>query len=212
MTDSSWNLVLLGGPGAGKGTQAEKLTADKNLEHISTGDILREEVAEETDLGEKAKSYMDRGELVPDELVIEMVNKEIRGEEGYLFDGFPRTVDQAEALQRVVDLDGVVYIDVSREEVVRRLSSRRVCEDCGANFNLKFDPPEQEGTCDKCGGNLIQRDDDRPEVIQDRYDTFLEKTTPLIEYYRGRDLLREVDGEGSPDQVYSRITKALDKF
>lgn len=205
------NLVLLGGPGAGKGTQASRLVSEKDLEHLATGDILRDEVSRNTRLGKRAKEYMDKGELVPDELVIDMVRKRVenKSSSGYLFDGFPRTVEQAEALEGILELDAVIYIDVSREEVVRRLSARRVCSDCGTNFNLKFDPPSEEGVCDKCGGGLVQRDDDQPQVIEDRYDTFLKKTAPLIDYYRERGLLKEVDGEGTPGQVYQRVVDKL---
>jgi len=205
------NLILLGGPGAGKGTQAEKLKDSRGLTHLATGDILREEVAQGTDLGRRAKGFMDKGELVPDELVIDMVRERLGEDGGYLFDGFPRTVDQAEALEEVADIDLVLFIDVGEEEIVRRLSARRLCEDCGAIYNLLFKKPEEEGVCDECGGELIQRDDDKPEVIRDRYATFMENTAPLIDYYRDKGNLAKVDGEVPPDQVHANIEEKLEE-
>jgi len=203
------NLVLLGGPGAGKGTQAEKLVRDGKLTHIATGDILREEVDRETDLGIQAKEYMEKGELVPDELVVNMVEKRLNEEKGYVFDGFPRTVNQAEALGEVVDLDLVIYIKIDQEEAVRRLSSRRVCSDCGKIYNTIFKKPNREGTCDECGGELYQRSDDSPKVIRERFDTFLEETAPLIEYYREKGLLEEVDGKRKPDEINREIREII---
>ncbi|MFP4135424.1 MAG: adenylate kinase [Candidatus Acetothermia bacterium] len=207
--ESDLNLVLLGGPGAGKGTQAEKLVGSRGLNHLATGDILREEVRRETELGRQAKEYMDRGDLVPDELVVDMVEKKLDKEKGYLFDGFPRTVDQAEALEGVLELDLVLYIRIDREEAVRRLSARRVCSDCGKIYNKNFKQPEKEGICDECGGELYQRDDDKPEVIRDRFETFLDETSPLIDYYDERKLLAEIDGEQNPDEVYAEIEESL---
>lgn len=203
------NLVLLGGPGAGKGTQAEKLVRDWDLQHLATGDILREEVDKETELGLEAKKYMDRGDLVPDELVVDMVQKKINRDKGYLFDGFPRTIDQAEALKEVVDLDLVLYIKIDSKEAVRRLAARRVCSDCGRIYNKNFKKPRQEGICDECGGELYQRDDDRPEVIRDRFETFLDETAPLIDYYSDKGLLMEIDGEQEPDGVYEEVKGSL---
>lgn len=203
------NLVLLGGPGAGKGTQAEKLVGDGNLIHIATGDILREEVDRETDLGLQANEYMEKGELVPDELVVNMVEKRLNEDKGYVFDGFPRTVDQAEALGEVVDLDLVIYIKIDQEEAVRRLSSRRVCSDCGKIYNTIFKKPNREGICDECGGELYQRSDDSPKVIRERFNTFLEETAPLVEYYREKGLLEEVDGNGKPDEINSEIQEII---
>lgn len=210
--ESELNLVLLGGPGAGKGTQAEKLVNERGINHLATGDILREEVDKETELGQEAKGYMDRGDLVPDELVVDMVKKRLGQDKGYLFDGFPRTIDQAEELEAVLDLDLVLYIKIDKEEAVRRLSARRVCSNCGKIYNKNFKKPDQEGICDECGEELYQRDDDKPEVIRDRFETFLEETSPLIDYYSGKELLEEVDGEQSPDQVYEEIEGALAKL
>mgnify|MGYP000049370202 CR=1 FL=1 len=203
------NLVLLGGPGAGKGTQAEKLVEDRELSHLATGDILREEVEKESELGLEAKEYMDKGDLVPDELVVDMVEKRLDAAKGYLFDGFPRTIDQADALSEVIDLDLVLYIEIDSEEAVRRLSARRVCSDCGRIYNKNFKKPEQEGVCDECGGELYQRDDDKPEVIRDRFDTFLDETAPLIDYYTDKGLLVEIDGEQDPDKVYGEVKGSL---
>ncbi len=200
---------MLGGPGAGKGTQAEKLVEDRELNHLATGDILREEVDKETELGLEAKKYMDRGDLVPDELVVDMVQIKINRDKGYLFDGFPRTIDQAEALKEVVDLDLVLYIKIDSKEAVRRLAARRVCSDCGRIYNKNFKKPQQEGVCDECGGELYQRDDDRPEVIRDRFETFLDETAPLIDYYSDMGLLVEIDGEQEPDAVYEEVKGSL---
>lgn len=206
------NLVLLGGPGAGKGTQAEKLVEERGMNHLATGDILREEVDRETELGREAKGYMDRGDLVPDELVVDMVKKRLDRDKGYLFDGFPRTIDQAEALEGVLDLDLVLYIKIDEDEAVRRLSARRVCSNCGKIYNKNFKKPEREGECDECGEELYQRDDDKPEVIRDRFETFLDETAPLIDYYSDKGLLVELDGERSPDRVYSEIEDTLTRI
>lgn len=203
------NVVLLGGPGAGKGTQAEKLLEDREMQHLATGDILRDEVDKGTELGVKAKKYMDEGELVPDDLVVDMVQKRLTDRKGYLFDGFPRTIDQAKALDEVVDIDLVAYIKISESEAVRRLSSRRVCSDCGRIFNTLFKPPEREGVCDECGGDLYQRDDDKPKVIRDRFETFLDETAPLIDFYREKGLLEEINGEQEPEEVYKEIKNAF---
>lgn len=207
------NIVLLGGPGAGKGTQAEKIGKKFGTTHLSTGDILREEVDEGTELGKEAKEYMDRGDLVPDRLILDMIeeNTDPR-EESYLFDGFPRNEDQAEALSDYLDLDLVVYIEVSEEEVVRRLSSRRICSDCGKIYNTLFKKPEKEGVCDECGGDLYRREDDEPEVIRDRYSTFIEETSPLIDYYEEKGLLAKVDGEKSPEEVFDSVRKEIEEL
>jgi len=198
-------IILLGPPGAGKGTQAKRLVEKTGLLHLSTGDILRDEVARGTDLGKKAKEYMDRGDLVPDDLIIGMIRGRIEDADGFILDGFPRTVAQAEALEKITPIDLVINIDLSREEVIRRLSSRRVCRNCGKIYNLISNPPKVEGRCDACGGELYQRDDDRPEVIENRYDVYTASTAPLIEFYRTRGLLTQVDGKASPEEIFSRI-------
>ncbi len=205
----SRRIVLLGPPGAGKGTQAKLLAERTGLVHLSTGDILRDEVAHRTELGRRAKGYMDRGELVPDGLVIDMTREWIGRSDGFILDGFPRTVAQAEALAAITPLDLVVNIALAREEVIRRLSARRVCRRCGKIHNLLFDPPKVDSRCNACGGELFQRDDDRAEVIENRYDVYMEATVPLVAFYRTRKLLREVDGSRPQEDVLDRLIRLL---
>ncbi len=202
-------IILLGPPGAGKGTQAKRLVEKTGLLHLSTGDILRDEVARGTELGKQAKEYMDRGDLVPDDLIIGMIRGRIASANGFILDGFPRTVAQAEALEKITPVDIVINIDLSREEVVRRLSSRRVCRNCGKIYNLISNPPKVEGKCDACGGELYQRDDDQPEVIQNRYDVYMKSTAPLIEFYRTRGILAQVDGKATPEEIFTRIMNLI---
>ncbi len=203
-------VALLGPPGAGKGTQAKRIVQETGLVHLSSGDILRDEVSRATDLGRTANGFMERGELVPDGLIIDMIRGRIQSaESGFLLDGFPRTVEQAEALEGITPLDVVVNIGISREAVVRRLSARRVCERCGRIYNLVYDPPEDEATCAACGGRLLRRDDDKRDVIENRYDVYERSTAPLIDYYRERGLLHEVDGTRSSDEVLSEIMAVL---
>jgi len=203
-------LALLGPPGAGKGTQAKRIVDAYGLLHLSTGDILRDEVARGTDLGVSARSFMDRGELVPDDVIVDMIRGRIESAPtGFLLDGFPRTAPQAEALEGISALDVVISIDLPRDEVVKRLTARRVCVDCGQIYNLAFRPPSNPGTCDSCGGRLIQRDDDKEEVIQNRYDVYIASTAPLIAFYRERGLLEEVDGMMGSDGVFRRIQELL---
>ncbi|MFP3952624.1 MAG: adenylate kinase [Candidatus Bipolaricaulota bacterium] len=209
MAKMDLNLILLGGPGAGKGTQASRVVDSMDLVHLSTGDILREEVSEGTELGRQAKEYMDRGDLVPDELIIDMVSNKLDQDSGYLFDGFPRTISQAEELEDVLEIDKVIYINISKEEAVRRLSARRVCSECGEIYNLLFDKPSEPGVCDKCNGELYQRSDDRPEVIRNRFETFLEQSAPLIDFYRDRGTLVEVDGEREPGEIFEEVRSAI---
>ncbi len=198
-------IVLLGPPGAGKGTQAKLLVEKTGLTHLSTGDILRDEVARGTDLGKQAKAYMDRGDLVPDQLIIDMIRGRIESAPGFILDGFPRTVAQAEALEKITPIDIAINIDLSRDEVIRRLSARRVCRNCGRIYNLISNPPKVDGKCDVCGGELYQRDDDRPEVIKNRYDVYMAATAPLIEFYRTRGLLTRVNGQQPTDALFSQI-------
>jgi adenylate kinase len=211
---SELNLVLLGPPGSGKGTQAERLKEDFRLPYYATGDILRAAVREGTELGRKAKEFMDRGDLVPDEVIIGVIVERIQSSEaadGFLLDGFPRTTPQAEALDSELDgldkrLTVALAIEVSDDEVVRRLGGRRTCSDDGSHiFHVEFDPPKQEGVCDVCRGRLIVRDDDKPEVIRNRLATYHEKTEPLIDYYDRQGILRRVDGTLEPDQVEAEI-------
>jgi adenylate kinase len=211
------NLILLGPPGAGKGTQASSMVKDYGVPQISTGDALRAAVKAGTDQGKRAKKFMDAGELVPDEVVIGIVGERIKESDcagGFLLDGFPRTTSQADALAEILTeagraIDHVVCIQVEKEEVVERLSGRRSCRACGYPHHVRFNPPEKEGICDKCGGELYQRDDDREEAIRQRLETYESQTQPLIDYYRERNLLRPVDGRGDVGIVYGRIRSAL---
>jgi adenylate kinase len=207
------NLVLLGAPGAGKGTQAERLSKDFGLRYIATGNMLRDAVREGSELGQKAKEYMDRGDLVPDDLIIEMIKRVLEdpdADRGFILDGFPRTEGQAEALDEELDklgrhLSSTLLIDVPEDEVVRRLSGRRVCVNGQHNFHVDFDPPKHPDRCDVDGSRLIVRDDDKPEVVQRRLAQYREKTAPLIDYYEKRDILRRVDGSRTADEVTGQI-------
>jgi len=211
------NLILLGAPGSGKGTQGERLQEDFRLPYYATGDILRAAVVEGTEIGKLAKEYMDRGDLVPDEVIIGVISERVEGEEaadGFILDGFPRTVGQAEALGEEMEklrrsVTAAVLIDVSDEEVMRRLGGRRTCVKNGHIFHVDFDPPKNEGVCDICGARLIVRDDDKPEVIRHRLETYHEKTKPLVDYYEERGVLKRVDGSLEPDEVSNRIRALL---
>jgi adenylate kinase len=213
---SELNLVLLGPPGSGKGTQGERLQADLRLPYYATGDILRAAVREGTDLGNEAKQYMDRGDLVPDEVMVGLIAERVASEEaadGFILDGFPRTIAQAEALDAKLSelgrgLTAVLLIDVPEEEVVRRLSDRRICPN-GHVFHMEFDPPREEGVCDICGERLEIRDDDKPEVVRHRLGTYHEKTEPLVAYYEELGLVHRIDGQPAPDEVASRISALL---
>jgi adenylate kinase len=214
---SELNLILLGPPGSGKGTQGERLQADFRLPYYATGDILRAAVREGTELGQQAKEYMDRGDLVPDEVIIAVISERVESTEaadGFILDGFPRTTAQAQALDGAMErlgrrLTAVLLIEVSDEEVVRRLSGRRTCVKEGHVFHVEFDPPRRGGVCDVCGSRLVIRDDDKPEVVRHRLQEYQEKTEPLISYYEGTGILRRVDGEMAPDEVGDRIRALL---
>jgi adenylate kinase len=211
------NLVLLGPPGSGKGTQGERLQEDLRLPYYATGDILRAAVRGETELGKTAKEYMDRGDLVPDEVIVGVIAERIDSSEaadGFILDGFPRTEPQAEALSERLDqlgraLTSVLLIDVDDDEVVRRLGGRRTCEANGHVFHVEFNPPEKEGVCDLDGSPLIVRDDDKPEVIRHRLEQYHEKTEPLVDFYDHRSLLRRVDGSAGPDRVAAELERTL---
>ena len=210
-------LVIFGPPGAGKGTQAKLLSERLGVPHIATGDMLREAVKAGTRLGGLAKKYMDEGRLVPDEVVIGMVEERLRQPDcskGFILDGFPRTIEQAEALDSELEklglkLDAVLNLEVGDEEVVKRIALRRTCRSCGAVFHLIFNPPRREGVCDRCGGELYQRDDDREEVVRNRLKVYRQQTKPLLEFYRRRGLLRDVNGERSIEDVFKEILAAL---
>jgi adenylate kinase len=214
---SELNLILLGPPGAGKGTQAERLVDDFDLPYYATGDILRAAVNEESELGKEAKSYMDKGDLVPDEVICRVIMERIdspEAEDGFLLDGFPRTTGQADILERALEsrgreLSAALLIEVSDDEVIRRLSGRRICKKNGHNYHVEFDPPKQPGFCDQDGSELIQREDDKPETVKHRLDVYHEKTKPLVERYEKQDLLRRFDGSRSPSEVHDHIRATL---
>ena len=211
------NVILLGPPGAGKGTQAKMLVEEYQIPQISTGDILRAAVKEGSPLGKEAKACMDKGDLVPDSVVIGIVEERIQQPDcakGYMLDGFPRTVPQAEALDGMLQnlssqIDHVVSIEVASEELVGRLTGRRTCRDCGVGFHVMFDPPEQEGVCDKCGGELYQRDDDNVETVTSRLEVYESQTLPLIDYYKAQEKIRPIDGVGEIKEIFGRVTQVL---
>jgi len=208
---------MLGPPGSGKGTQAKRLTERFGIPQISTGDILREAVKEGTPLGKEAKRYMDEGKLVPDEVVVGIVRERLKEpdcEKGFILDGFPRTVAQAEALDRILEemgrkIDHVIDIEVSEDELLKRLTGRRTCKRCGAMYHIIFNPPKRDGICDQCGGELYQRDDDKEETIKARLKVYREQTAPLIDYYEKRGLLRRIEGSGKIEEIEERILKAI---
>jgi adenylate kinase len=210
---SELNLILVGPPGAGKGTQAERLTEDFNLPYFATGNILRAAVAEGTELGKRAKEFMDAGELVPDDVIIGVILEALAGDEardGFLLDGFPRTVRQADALGEALErvgrrLTAVLLIDVVDDEVIRRLSGRRTCMKSGHTYHVEFDPPKHDAVCDQDGSRLVQRDDDKPETIRKRLAVYHDQTEPLVDYYDDRGLLRRFDGSRTPTEVHDHI-------
>ncbi|MDI3538981.1 MAG: adenylate kinase [Methanolobus sp.] len=214
------NVVLFGPPGAGKGTQAKELTKKYSIPHISTGDILRANVRDGTELGMKAKEYMDRGELVPDAVLIGLIKNRLNEPDckaGYLLDGYPRTIPQADALDTILKeigkpLDVVINIEVSDDELVKRLSGRRTCPKCGESYHVAFNPPQKQGICDVCGSQLYQRDDDREEVIRQRLAVYNQKTKPLIDYYVKAGILVNIDGSAGVDEVFRQVSGVMDKY
>lgn len=203
-------LVLLGPPGAGKGTQAALLAARTGVPKIATGDLLRGEVDRGTSLGRQAREYMAQGVLVPDSLIVDMVRAHLpRTPGGFILDGFPRNLDQAAALEAMTPLDLVVALDVPQDEVIARFAGRRECAQCHTAYHVEFRPPQREGVCDVCGGALFQREDDRPEVVTERLETYAAETAPLIAHYRDRALLETVSGSGSVEAVAQRIEEVL---
>jgi adenylate kinase len=211
------NLILLGPPGAGKGTQAKMMIDRYRIPQISTGDILRAALKERTPLGLKAKEYMDKGLLVPDEVVIDIIQarlKEPDCKNGYILDGFPRTVAQAQALDKVLlamnsGIDHVISIEVDKGELIKRLTGRRTCRQCGRGYHAIFDPPLNKDLCDKCQGELYQRDDDNEDTVRNRLEVYDSQTFPLIQYYKEKDLVRSIDGQGGIQQIFDRIVQVL---
>jgi adenylate kinase len=211
------NLIFLGPPGAGKGTQAQRLSKDFHLPYIATGDMLREQVKEGTELGQQAKEHMDKGDLVPDDLIIKMITERMEDPDsgdGFILDGFPRTSAQADSLTEAMDrrdrrITAALLVEVDDDEVIRRISGRRVCVKNGHTYHVEADPPKHEGVCDQDGSRLIQRDDDKPETVKHRLETYHEQTEPLVEYYEERNLLRRFDGSRSPTDVHDRIRATI---
>ncbi|MEE9555336.1 MAG: adenylate kinase [candidate division Zixibacteria bacterium] len=208
-------MIFLGAPGSGKGTQAKKLCEKLDLAHISTGDILRKAIKDETELGKNAKRYVDGGELVPDDIILKMIKEELTGSDsGFIFDGFPRTFAQAEGLEKLLgemgmNIDRVINLLVDDQVIIARLVARRLCKSCGFEYNSKTRPPKQEGLCDHCGGELFQRSDDNAEVINNRLNVYREKTKPIEEFYRARGLLLDVDGGKGFEEVFESIVEMV---
>jgi len=207
-------LIILGPPGAGKGTQAEILSKRLNIPKISTGDILREAVTEGSELGKMAEKYMNRGELVPDDVMLALIEESLKNSNGFILDGFPRTISQAKGLDKILkklglELKLVFLLDVPDEEIVKRLSSRRTCVNCGAVYNMITSPPKDDEICDKCGAKLVIRSDDKPETIRKRLDVYRKQTAPLIDYYRDRGILKEITGTGNLQDVAEKLISLL---
>ncbi|SFR55312.1 adenylate kinase [Halogeometricum limi] len=208
------HILLLGAPGAGKGTQSKRLASEFDLEHVTTGDALR--ANKDMDISDMdfeydtPRAYMDAGELVPDDVVNEIVKTALQSADGYVLDGYPRNLDQAEYLSEITDLDAVLYLDVSEEELVDRLTGRRVCPECGSNYHVEFAPPAEEGVCDECGADLIQRDDDTEATVRERLSVYHENTEPVVDHYREEGVLVEIDGEQTPDDVFEDVASVVD--
>jgi adenylate kinase len=216
---ASLRVVLLGPPGAGKGTQAKLLREKFEACQVSTGDILRKAVADQSPLGKEASAYIRRGDLVPDGVIVKLVAERLKEKDcaqGFILDGFPRTISQAQSLEEILQkmglgLQAVLLVQVPNRIIVERLAGRRTCKDCGALYHLKFNPSASESVCDRCGGELLQRDDDREETISARLKVYDKQTAPLVDYYRQRGILREIDGVGSVDDIRNRLIKALEE-
>lgn len=208
-------LIVFGPPSAGKGTQAQRLSAKYGLPQVSTGDLLRKAVADQTPLGLKVKSYLDQGRLGPDNLIIKLIKERVSKpdcENGYLLDGFPRTMGQAKELDKMTDVDLVLNIVVDFEVLVERAVGRRSCPKCGAVYHVKFNPPMNAGMCENCGSKLVQRDDDKEETVRNRLKVYQEQTAPLIDYYRRKGKLVDIDGSGGIDAVFSQMVKAISRL
>ncbi|NPB09730.1 MAG: adenylate kinase [Thermodesulfobacteria bacterium] len=211
------NIVFLGPPGAGKGTQAKMIAEKYGIPQISTGDMFREHLSKGTELGKKAQEYMEKGQLVPDEIVLGMVEERLKQpdcEKGFILDGFPRTVPQAEALDKLLEkmgkkIDYAILIDVPDEELVKRLTGRRTCKKCGMMYHVIFKPPKEDNKCDACGGELYQRPDDNEETVRNRLKVYHEQTEPIISYYEKKGVLHRIDGMGSIDEIFNRIVQVL---
>ena len=212
------NIILMGLPGAGKGTQASEIVKKFPIPHISTGDMFRKAIKDETNLGKEAKSYMDRGELVPDEVTVGIVKERISEDDakkGFLLDGFPRTIDQAESLNQIMseldrEIDAVINIEVPEEELMNRLTGRRICEKCGTTYHLVFNPPKVDGICDIDGGKLYQREDDNPETVSNRLSVNVKQSKPILEYYNNKGVLKNIDGSKDIDEVTDDVIDILD--
>ena len=208
-------LVVFGPPSAGKGTQAQKLSKRYGIPQVATGDLLREQVAKKTPIGVKVKSYLDSGRLGPDDLIVQMIAERVSKPDcadGYLLDGFPRTMGQAKELEKMTDIDLVLNIVVDFEVLVERAVGRRICPKCAAVYHVKFNPPKKEGVCDKCGSQLIQRDDDKEATVRNRLKVYQEQTVPLVEYYRKKGKLVDIDGSGGIDAVQAKMVSAIDRL
>ena len=211
------NIVIFGAPGSGKGTQSELIIKEYGLDHISTGDVLRSEMKNETELGKIAKDYIEKGQLVPDELIVDMLAKVLDSKvnsKGVIFDGFPRTIAQAEALDKALSaigdsVDYAINVEVPDENIIERMSGRRACVGCGATYHIVYNPTKVEGKCDACGADLILRDDDKPETVEKRLNVYHEQTQPLIDYYKAKGILKEVDGTVDMKDVFAAITDIL---
>lgn len=214
------NIIIMGLPGAGKGTQAAKIIKKYSIPHISTGDMFRLAIKNETDLGRQAKAFMDQGELVPDEVTVGIVKERLSQSDvknGFLLDGFPRTVEQAEALNNIMTeldskIDQTIYVEVPEEELMNRLTGRRICETCGATYHLVFNPPKTEGICDLDGGKLYQREDDNPETVQNRLEVNIKQTAPLLDFYKGLGVLATVDGSKDIEEVFEEVDEILNEL
>ena len=212
------NIILMGLPGAGKGTQASEIVKKFPIPHISTGDMFRKAIKDETDLGKEAKSYMDRGELVPDEVTVGIVKERISEDDakkGFLLDGFPTTKDKAESLSKIMseldrEIDAVINIEVPEEELMNRLTGRRICEKCGTTYHLVFNPPKVDGICDIDGGKLYQREDDNPETVSNRLSVNVKQSKPILEYYNNKGVLKNIDGSKDIDEVTNDVIDILD--
>ena len=214
------NIILMGLPGAGKGTQASEIVKKFPIPHISTGDMFRKAIKDETNLGKEAKSYMDRGELVPDEVTVGIVKERISEDDakkGFLLDGFPRTIEQAEALNSIMseldrEIDAVINIEVPEEELMNRLTGRRICEKCGTTYHLVFNPPKVDGICDIDGGKLYQREDDNPETVSNRLSVNVKQSKPILEYYNEKGVLKNIDGSKDIEEVTNDVIDILDQL